>query len=50
MAHKRGNGEGSIYRREVDGRWIGSIVVGYTSAGRQRRKTVSAETRREAAE
>lgn len=34
--------------REVDGRWIGSIVVGFTSTGRQRRKTVSAETRREA--
>lgn len=50
MAHKRGNGEGSIYRREVDGRWIGSIVVGYTSTGRQRRKTVSAATRREAVE
>lgn len=48
MAHKRGNGEGSIYRREVDGRWIGSIVVGFTPTGRQRRKTVSAETRREA--
>jgi integrase len=48
MAHKRGNGEGSIYRREVDGRWIGSLVVGFTSTGRQRRKTVSAKTRREA--
>jgi integrase len=48
VAHKRGNGEGSIYRREIDGRWIGSIVVGFTSTGRQRRRTVSANTRREA--
>jgi len=50
MAHKRGNGEGSIYRREVDGRWIGSIVIGFTSSGQQRRRTVSAATRREAVE
>ena len=50
MAHKRGNGEGSIYRRGVDGRWVGSIVIGFTSSGQQRRRTVSAATRREAVE
>jgi integrase len=47
MAHKRGNGEGSIYQREVDGRWFGSIVVGFDAKGRQRRRTVSAKSRRE---
>jgi integrase len=49
MARKRGNSEGSIYRREVDGRWFGSIVIGFDSKGRRRRKTVSAATRREVA-
>jgi integrase len=47
MAHKRGNGEGSIYQREVDGRWFGSIVVGFDTKGRQKRRTVSAKSRRE---
>jgi integrase len=47
MAHKRGNGEGSVYQREVDGRWFGSIVIGFDSKGHQRRKTVSAKSRRE---
>ena len=47
MARKRGNGEGSIYRRESDGRWYGSIVVGFDSRGRRRRRTVSASSRRE---
>jgi integrase len=31
MARKRGNGEGSIYRRK-DGRWVGQYLV-YTAAG-----------------
>jgi integrase len=47
MAHKRGNGEGSIYQREVDARWFGSIVVGFDANGRQKRRTVSAKSRRE---
>ncbi len=48
MAHKRGNGEGSIYQRAIDGRWFGSIVVGFDAKGRQKRRTVSAKSRREA--
>jgi hypothetical protein len=44
MAHKRGNGEGSIYQREVDARWFGSIVVGFDAKGRQKRRTVSAKS------
>jgi integrase len=31
MASKRGNGEGSIYRRK-DGRWVGQYLV-YTAKG-----------------
>lgn len=41
---RRGHGEGSIYQRASDKRWIGSIDLGIV-AGKRRRKTVSAETR-----
>ena len=34
---KRGKGEGSIYRRKVDGRWCGSITLGYADGRRIRR-------------
>lgn len=47
-SRKRGNGEGSIYRRK-DGRWAAAVTVGYTADGSQRRKTVYAETRIEVA-
>ena len=42
---KRGNNEGSIYRRK-DGRWSGAINLGYV-AGKVKRKTVYGRTRRE---
>ena len=48
MAQKRGNGEGSVYQRAVDGRWIGSVAIGVNGSGRPIRRTVSAATRREA--
>ncbi len=48
MAGKRGNGEGTIYQRASDGRWLGVVVAGYTPEGRPIRKTVSARTRAEA--
>jgi integrase len=47
MAGRRGNGEGSIYQRSSDGRWLGVIPLGYGSDGRLERKTVSARTRAE---
>ena len=47
MAGKRGNGEGSIYRRSTDNRWYGSLVIGQDLRGRSIRKTVSAKTRME---
>ena len=47
VKRRRGNREGSIYR-DKDGRWRGSVHVGY-SGGRRRRKLVSGRTRAEVA-
>ena len=47
MAGSRGNGEGSIYQRSSDGRWLGVLSLGYGPDGRPRRKTDSAKTRGE---
>ncbi len=44
MAGKRLNGEGSIYQRTSDGRWVGAVSLGYDQKGRPIRKTVSAKT------
>ena len=43
------NGEGSLYQRASDERWIGAVTLGYDQVGRMRRKTVSGKTRAEAA-
>ena len=45
MARRRGNGEGSIYQRASDGRWLASVTLGYDIEGRTVRKVVSAKTR-----
>ena len=42
MGGRRGNSEGSLYRRESDGRWIGAVTTGYDGRGRPVRRTVSA--------
>lgn len=47
MSARRGNGEGSVYQRSTDKRWLGAITVGYDASGKQRRKVVSARTRAE---
>ena len=48
---RRGRGEGSIYQRESDGRWVGSVVVGYDATnGRPLRKNVYGTTKEEAQE
>ncbi len=47
MAGRRMNGEGSVYHRCSDDRWVGAVVVGYTPTGTVRRKTVSAKTKTE---
>jgi integrase len=59
MARKRGNGEGSIYKR-ADGRWVGMISLGPGAATSQvrdpqkksvrKRKVVYGKTRKEVAE
>ena len=47
---RRGNNEGSIYRRP-DGRWVGVLWLGYVGeGGKPKRKYVYGRTRKEAAE
>ena len=48
-SRRRGNGEGSIYRRRSNGRWVGAVTA-TDGTGRPRRKTVYGATRREVAE
>jgi len=47
-AGKRGNGEGSVYQRAGDGRWVAMIDLGY-GEGRRRRRYFYGRTRAEAA-
>jgi hypothetical protein len=44
---KRGHGEGSIYRRTSDGRWVGTIMLGRLPDGRADRPKVTGATRGE---
>jgi integrase len=48
MAGRRMNGEGSVYQRTSDGRWVGAIPLGYNDSGVLQRKTVSGRTKTEA--
>jgi len=45
---RRGNNEGSIFKRK-DGRWSGSVTIGYKTDGRPMRKTFYGKTRQEVA-
>ena len=45
---RRGNNEGSIYRRS-DGRWCAQVVTGYKDDGTPKRKYIYAQTRAEVA-
>ena len=47
---KRGNGEGSVYKRKSDGKWCASAIVGNDENGKPVRKTVYGKTRPEALE
>ena len=47
-AGRRGNNEGSIYLRK-DGRWCGSVTIGYKSDGKPIRKDFYGKTRQEVA-
>jgi hypothetical protein len=44
---KRANGDGGIYRRASDGRWVGTIDIGRDAKGRRRRHVVYGNLRRE---
>jgi integrase len=50
MSGRRGKGEGSIYQRESDGRWVGMIDLGYGPDGKRKRKPIYGKTRKEVAE
>ncbi len=48
MARKRrGHNEGGVYQRESDGRWVGSVTVGRTPQGKQKRRVVYGRTKAE---
>jgi len=44
MAGKRGNGEGTIFQRSSDSRWMGVVHLGYGLTGRPIKKTVTCPT------
>lgn len=46
MAARRVKGEGSVYQRESDGRWVGVVDLGWVG-GKRVRKTVTAPTLKE---
>lgn len=49
MGSRRGHGEGSIYRRESDGKWCCVVDLGRAD-GKRKRKTIYGRTRKEVAE
>jgi integrase len=44
---ERKYGDGSVYQRKSDGRWVGTINAGWTNSGARRRVTVTAKTEAE---
>lgn len=51
MARKRrGRAEGSIFQREEDGLWVGTVSLGYNGAGKRIRKTAYGTTKSEVQE
>ncbi len=48
MTARRDKGSGSLFQRASDGRWIGTIDLGWGPDGKRVRKTVSAKTKGEA--
>ncbi|HEY0890480.1 MAG TPA: site-specific integrase [Nocardioides sp.] len=46
MGERRLRGEGSVYQRESDGRWVGVVDLGWVG-GKRVRKTVTAKTLKE---
>lgn len=50
MTRRRGNGDGGVYRRASDGRWVAVLDLGHDGAGVRRRKVLYGTTRREVVE
>lgn len=50
MGSRRGHGEGSIYQRESDGRWVANVNLGYGPDGKRKRKVLYGKTRKEVTE
>jgi len=51
VGNRRGHGEGSIFQRAGDGKWLAVLEIGRDPAtGKRVRRTITAPTRREAAE
>lgn len=44
---KKGNGEGTIYKDAKTGKWRGFVTVGYKENGKQKRKSVTGNTKEE---
>jgi integrase len=44
---RRGSGEGGIFQRESDGRWVATVELGKGSNGKRLRKVVYGSTKRE---
>ena len=44
MAGRRGQGEGSIYQRKSDNKWVGTVDLGWVD-GKRKRKVVYGATR-----
>lgn len=47
---RRGRAEGSIFFREADQQWVGSVSLGYDGNGKRKRRTVYGKTKAEVAE
>ena len=43
---RRGSGEGGIFQRESDGRWVATVELGKGPNGKRLRKTVYGSTKR----
>ena len=50
VTRRRGNGDGGVYRRASDGRWVAVLDLGLDGAGKRRRRVLYGATRRKAVE
>ena len=50
MRKRRGRGEASLFQRDSDGLWVGTVSLGYDGTGKRIRKTTYAPTKGEVAE